>query len=468
MDFIGRQRELGVLRDELAAVERSRTGRFVLVRGRRRVGKSRLVEEFVQQAAQPSVFFTATAGRAPSAELQSFAATVAASDLDIPVTEGVGPSGWDAALAMAAPTTDRPCVLVIDEFPFLVRGSSEVEGAVQNIWDRVLSRRPILLVIVGSDIAVMEGLTAYERPLYGRPTRVLRVDPLNPAEVAQLLDQPAAETLNDYLVVGGFPELVRSRADAADLEQYLAQQVEDATSPLLVAGERGLTAQFPADTPARQVLRAIGSDASAFGRISDRSGVSRPTLQRKLDMLVEARVIERDIPLAAPPGRHRRYRIADPALRFWVRYLDRGLADIERGRGDVVLSRIQRDWPDYRGRAIEPIIRDALTRLLPDARLTDVAGIGSWWTRAHDVEVDIVGVDDIDRPQRVATVGTIRWRDRRPLSSNDLAELHAHRVRVPGTDNTTSLVGVHPTGAAPAAFDAVFDADALLDAYRRA
>jgi hypothetical protein len=96
-----------------------------------------------------------------------------------------------------------------------------------------------------------------------------------------------------------------------------------------------------------------------------------------------------------------------------------------------------------------------------------VAKIGSWWTRAHDVEVDIVGVDDPDHPRRVTVVGTIRWRDRRPLSSKDLAELHAHRVQVPGTDDTISIVGVSPSGAAPAAFDAVFDADDLLDAYGR-
>ncbi|HSK95579.1 MAG TPA: ATP-binding protein [Euzebyales bacterium] len=466
MEFIGRKRELGVLNDELGAVERSGAGRFVLVRGRRRVGKSRLIEEFVGGAGKPHVFFTATAGRVPSAELRSFASAVAASGLEVPAGDVV-PGTWDAALAMTTSAADRPYVVVVDEFPFLVRGSSEVEGAVQNVWDRVLSRHPVLLILVGSDFAVMEGLTSYERPLYGRPTRVLRVDPLNPAEVAELLDAPAVEALDDYLVVGGFPELVRSRADARRLEQYLADQLSDPTSPLLVAGERGLSAQFPADTPARQVLRAIGSDASAFGRISDRSGVPRPTLQRTLDVLVDARVVARETPLAAPPGRHRRYRIADPALRFWLRYLDRGLADIERERGDLVLARIERDWPDYRGRAMEPIARHALTRLLPDERLADVAMLGSWWTRTHDVEVDIVGVDDADHPRRVAVLGTMRWRDRRPLTRSDLAELHDRRIRVPGADDTTRFVAVSQTGETAAGFDAVFDADDLLAAYRR-
>jgi hypothetical protein len=467
MEFIGRQRELALLSDELRAVERSGTGRFVLVRGRRRVGKSRLIEEFVRRAGRPHVFFTATAGRVAAAELRAFTAAVAASDLRLPTAGDVAPTTWDAALAMTTATAVRPYVLILDEFPFLVRGSSEVEGAVQNVWDRVLSRLPVLLVLVGSDFAVMEALTSYERPLYGRPTRVLRVDPLNPAEVAELLGAPAIEALDDYLVVGGFPELVRSRADARRLEQYLAEQLNDPTSPLLVAGERSLSAQFPPETPARHVLRAIGSDASAFGRISDRSGVPRPTLQRTLDLLVGARVVARETPLAAPPGRHRRYRIADPALRFWLRYLDRGLADVERERGDLVLARIQRDWTDYRGRAIEPIVRHALTRLLPDERLADVAAIGSWWTRTHDVEVDVVGVDDADTPRRVTALGTIRWRDRRPLTRGDLAELHDRRGRVPGTDDATRLIGVGQTDETAAGFDAVVSADDLLDAYRR-
>lgn len=466
MEFIGRARELRILDDELDAVQRTEGGRFVLVRGQRRVGKSRLVEEFLRRADIPHVFFTATNGRAPEAELRAFLADVEASTIGAPAASGIVAGSWDSALTVATAGVTGPRVVVIDEFPFLVHGSSEVEGAVQNVWDRVLSEEPVLLIVVGSDVAVMEAVTAYERPLYGRPTRVVRVDPLRPGEVATLLDASADDVLDDYLVVGGMPELVRSRADASNLTEYLESQLQDPTSPLLVAGERGVSAQFPQGTPARRVLRAVGSDAAAFGRISDRAGVPRPTVQRTLDTLVDARVLARDIPLAAPPGRQRRYRVVDPALRFWLRYLDRGLSDVERGRGDLVLDRITRDWPHYRGRAIEPLVRDALLHALPDDRLADVADVGGWWTRSHDVEVDIVGVDDADHPQRVPVVGTIRWRDRRPLDRDDLAQLQRALVRVPGTDTATRLIGVSRVSGTDEAFDAVFGPDDILVDHR--
>lgn len=465
MRFIGRDRELALLHRELAAVDETDSGRFLLVRGRRRVGKSRLVEEFLGRADVDSVFFTATRGRSAEAELQAFAAAVDQSALASPADDIVARS-WDGALSMLAATARRPFVVVLDEFPFLVEGSPEVEGAVQNVWDRTLSRHPVLLVLIGSDVAVMEGLTAYERPLYGRPSRVLRVQPLDPAEVTTLLDVPAAIALDDYLVVGGLPELVRSRADAPDLEHFLRTQIEDATSPLIVAGERSVTAQFPQPTPARQVLRAIGSDAAAFGRIADRSGVPRATLQRTLDLLVSARVLSRDVPLAAPPGRHRRYRVAEPALRFWLRYLDRGLTDIERGRGDLVLDRIARDWREYRGRAIEPIVRDALTRALPDERLRNVNEVGSWWTRNHQSEVDLVGVDDADAPTRVSAIGTIRWREHRPLRRHDLAQLRTALATVPGTDERTRLIGVGRVAGDPVGFDATLLPEDVVDCYR--
>lgn len=455
-----------VLHDELAAVRRTGAGRFTLIRGLRRVGKSRLVEEFLRRAVVPHVFFTATKGRAAETELQAFVDAVAQSDLDVPV-EGVVATSWDGALRLLTSGPSRPCVIVLDEFPFLVDGSPEVEGAIQNVWDRILSRHAVLLILIGSDVALMEALTAYERPLYGRPTRVLRILALNPAEVASLLDAPAADALDDYLVVGGMPELVRSRADAADRRSFLEAQVEDPTSPLLVAGERALSAQFPAGTPARQVLRAVGSEATAFGRIADRAGVARATLQRTLDELVEARVVARDTPLAVPPGRHRRYRVADPALRFWLRYLDDGLSDIERGRGDLVLDRVARDWRRYRGRAIEPVIRDALSRAVPDDRLGEVATVGAWWTRTHDVEVDVVGVDDADRPARVAAVGTIRWRDHRPLGRDDLVELQRLAPKVPGTDTSTRSIGVGRVDGPAVGFDAVLLPEDLLAIHRR-
>src|SRR5207302_589639 len=92
------------------------------------------------------------------------------------------------------------------------------------------------------------------------------------------------------------------------------------------------------------------------------------------------------------------YSVADAYLRFWLAFLGPALPEIERGRGDLVLERIRTEWPRYLGRAIEPIVREAVTRMLPDERFGDARFCGTYWTRTGDVEVDLIGGTASPRP----------------------------------------------------------------------
>jgi hypothetical protein len=93
------------------------------------------------------------------------------------------------------------------------------------------------------------------------------------------------------------------------------------------------------------------------------------------------------------PSKDRRYRVTDPYLRFWLHLLGLSMEEIERGRGDLTLARIRENWTSWRGRAVEPLVREALARILPDERLPAAAAVGGYWTRTNDVEIDIVGAD---------------------------------------------------------------------------
>lgn len=129
------------------------------MRGRRRVGKSRLVEEFVERADVPYLFFTASAQPTVAADLALFVETAAASTLPgAQILREQQPQTWDAALTLlaAALPTDRPSVVVLDEMPYLIASDPGFEGTLQKVFDRELSRRPVLLICVGSDLAMME------------------------------------------------------------------------------------------------------------------------------------------------------------------------------------------------------------------------------------------------------------------------------------------------------------------------
>ena len=101
------------------------------------------------------------------------------------LSPGMRPEDWNHALRtlVAALPSDAPSIAVIDEVPWIVEQDAEFEGALQTVWDRELSARPVMLVLVGSDLSVMEALTTYGRPFFGRAPK-MTVRPLHLGDVA--------------------------------------------------------------------------------------------------------------------------------------------------------------------------------------------------------------------------------------------------------------------------------------------
>ncbi len=178
------------------------------------------------------------------------------------------------------------------------------------------------------------------------------------------------------------------------------------------------------------------------------------------------RVVAADLPVSTRPAREPRYRVADPYLRFWLRFIEPALPDIARGRCDLALARLREMWLDYRGRAVEPLVRASLERLAAsDPRLAGTAVIGGYWTRTGNVEVDLVGVDQWPGASRVTAVGSIKWRDRNPFDQRDLADLAAHRADVPGGSDAP-LIAVSRSGCTAGDLAAAYGPDDLVSAWR--
>jgi hypothetical protein len=355
-------------------------------------------------------------------------------------------------------------VVVLDEMPYLIANDPGFEGTVQKIFDRELSRRPMLLICIGSDLAMMEALNEYGRPFHQRATEMV-VPPLSPEDVAEMLELPAADAFDAYLVSGGLPLVLDEWAPGMPVMEYLADTVPDPTSALLVSGERALAAEFPAESQARLVLNAIGSGERTFSLISRAAGgLPRASLGRALELLTVKRVVEVVTPLSTRPSRETRYSVVDPHLRFWLAFLGPYLPEIERGRGDLTLARVRSSWGAWRGRAIEPVVREALRRL-PDRLPAGTVAVGGYWTRTSDPEIDLVGADREPIAQRVTFVGSIKWQESRPFDARDLGRLVQHRDRMPGTDADTPLLVVSRTGSAIDGLPVLEPPD-LLAAYR--
>ncbi|MEU2987472.1 hypothetical protein ABZ647_24025 [Micromonospora aurantiaca] len=254
---------------------------------------------------------------------------------------------------------------MLDEMPYLIATDPGFEGTLQKVFDRELSRRPVLLICVGSDLAMMEALNDYGRPFHQRATEMV-VPPLSPGDVGEMLQLPSVDAIDAYLVTGGLPLVLDDWAPGETVGDYLAKAVPDPTSALIVSGERAFAAEFPPQSQPGVVLRAIGSGertASSIARAA--GGIPQASLHRALRLLADKRIVEATLPLSTRPSRETRYVVADPYLRFWLAFLDPYLAEIERGRGDLTLARIHSSWTSWRGRAVEPVIRESLRRLPP-------------------------------------------------------------------------------------------------------
>lgn len=466
--FIGRERELEKLDGLLRRVRRSGDGAFLSLRGRRQVGKSRLIEEFLQRSGTKAVFYTASQKNAGE-ELEAFRVAVAASNTNTAAVAQAGSLGsWEAALALLAgeATKSSPVVVVIDEFPYLVESLPAIEGTLQTAWDRTLEGRPLVLLLLGSDISTMEALTTYGRPLYGR-TEEMVLSPLSPKEIGEMLSLDAVQALEAYLVLGGLPRLAARWDSGDDLWKFLKRELQDTESPIVVLGERMLNAEFPSDLKAREIVRAIGSGERTHSGIQKTAGISAKTLGEALKSLVEdKRVVVRKLPYSSElRTKATRYYVGDPYLRFWLHFIEDAIPTLERGRGDLVFARLKQRWLEYQGQAIEPIVQRGIERLLPDERFGSAAFVGSFWTRDSSLEIDLVGGDAPDRATEIAFVGSIKWRDNRPFGRSDLADLVQHRADVPGANGDTRLVGVSRGDFDVSGLDVALSADDIISAY---
>jgi uncharacterized protein len=467
--FAGRRRELAALGQILGEVQEqvgaARPGKCLIIRGRRRIGKSALVEEFIDRYHVPSVFYTAEIGFGGE-PLREFSETVRTSSLpEADVFGEAAPGNWAAAFRQLAGILpdDKASVVVIDELPYLMDPSGAFESVLQRTWDRELSRKPVLLILIGSDLSMMEALTSYGRPFHQRGTQ-MTVGPLNPADVSAMAGLSAADAFDAALITGGLPIICARWKNGEDTRSFLTRELADPASPLVVSAQLSLSAEFPDQAQARAVLAAIGSGERSFTNIARAAGgIAHSTLTRATDLLTSKGVVAGDFPISLAPSKERRYRITDTYLRFWLAFLGPHLTELDRMRSDLTLDRIFRSWTSWRGRAIEPVTREALARLLPAQGMPAAPAIGGYWTRSNDVEIDIVGADRGPVARQLLFLGSVKWLETAPFDDHDLVELQRHRDRV--TSEPVPLIAISRSGTATNRVDAAFSPEDLLEAW---
>lgn len=478
--FVGRERELALLDKRLERVAISGRGTALAIRGRRQVGKSRLVQEFCDRAQVPYFFFTATKGASPIEAISTLTSELRDSGLPrepalLPALEN---GSWpDAFRLLASALPDIPSVVVLDELPWLAEQDDLFDGALQTAWDRLLSLRPVLLLLLGSDLHMMARLTAYDRPFYGRADNLV-LGPLNPAETGDALGLAAADAIDAHLVSGGLPGILRAWPHATPALAFLEQECADPASPLFGVPAASLLAEFPQPDQSRRVLEAIGAGERTHANIAAAAGsrdgaLPSGTLSPLLHKLTEEKhILAVEHPLSTRPGRPALYRVADSNLRLYLAALRQAEEQARRGRPDTAFHLIERRWTAWRGKAVEPLVREALelAATAGDLPWPEVEAIGGWWNRRFNPEIDLIGADHFPTAARIHFTGSIKWLGT-PFDHHDLAAHRTAATHVPGYDaQITGTVIVTRSGIADAvqtgSEDLVWGPEEVVGAWR--
>lgn len=429
-DFVGRAAELAALERHYRA---TRAG-LIPVYGRRRVGKTELLLHF--SARKPTVYFTASDKlRAP--QLVDFV-RAAADWLDAPHLAEAAPTTWEAALrlVLGAAPPQRKLVLVLDEFQWLCASSPELPSVLQKLWDHEWQRgNRLLLILCGSFIGFMEReVLGAKSPLHGRRTADLRLEPFGFREAAQFHPRwSLEEKARAYFVCGGVPAYLRRFDPARSVAQNIATEFFAIDAFFQREPDFLLREELAEVKQAASVLEATARGRHSQSEIARSIGLSTAALAPHLRNLVALGYLERVFPLV-PGGRPPRtsvlYRVADPLLRFWYRFVEPHWSTLRRFTPERAFEQlVAPQWDAYCGDSFERLCREALPLLYAAEGVSGRFEVGEFWDRT--VQIDVVGLRSDGR----VDLGECKWLGRDGLAGA-ARELTARVANYPGSART--------------------------------
>ncbi len=387
MQFLGRERELRLVRTELDSQKPS----LILVFGRRRIGKSRFLREVARN--RPEIYFQAT--RVSSLlNLEQFKSDVGKAIGSKPQLEAL--SSWEGVLHYVAErAADYPGLIVtIDEFPYLLDNEPALPSIMQKFWD---SGAPgdgaMKLMLCGSAISQMEELLAERNPLYGRKTLSLEMKALPLVDVARFFpDYTAEDIIKTYAIFGGIPYYLQLCDAREPIRNNVIKLLLTETGTLIDEPNTLLQTELREPSLYASVVAAVSDGCNTRSEIASRLGVKADAIGPYLAKLIALDLTDNSKSLDADEkGRNRRYRVADSLMSFWHRFVRPNLSAISSGFGEEVYDRVVAPrFADYMGTAFEPIALQFARLHLQDVLAVPAQEVGQIWGHA-DFDIDIAG-----------------------------------------------------------------------------
>lgn len=366
----------------------------IVVYGRRRVGKTALINEFCK--GKPTVFFSAL--NASSQEnLEALSKAIYEKDHPGAETAPVYPS-FDAAFAeITRAAKNERLVFVIDEYPYLAKANKSISSRLQHIIDHTWKDGKLYLILCGSSMSFMEyQVLGYESPLYGRRTGQFKIQALSYKEMTEFnpaLNQEQQALI--YGITGGIPHYINKLDVNNDVDEALKENLFNTSSYLFEEPENLLKQELREPAIYNSVISAVAGGASRANEIATKVGIEAPICAKYLKVLLDLGILVKETPITEKPGKKTIYTIGDNFFRFWYRFVPQNTSAISAGKIDQIYDPvIKKYYPDYMGLIFEQMCREYLFLYAEDVPII-LSDIGQWWgtdaKAKKEVQIDIVG-----------------------------------------------------------------------------
>ncbi len=395
--FKNRVKELAFLNE----LYEKKVSKLIILYGRRRVGKTELLKEFLKKHGG---LYILARQESEAEQLKKISSQIAEYYKDNVLM--LNPfNSWDALFLYLSEKPRIP--IVFDEFPYIVQSSKKVTGILQDFWDNKFSKKNTFLVLCGSSITMMERLLGKKSPIYGRRTEQILLEPLKFRDACLFL--PESMSFKDkviyYSILGGMPAYLLEFDFKKSLKENLIENIARKNKFLYQDVLFTLKEELKEPRNYFSIIYSIAKGNSKAGQIVNDTGLEKSFVNKYLGVLIDLQLVERRVPITEKnhsKSRNGIYLIKDNFFKFWFKFVFENQEYVEQEKQEkLVDEKIIPELNSFAGRIFEEV---ALSEMIRSGKYKDYL-FGRWWDK--NTEADIVG---IDRQNKKLLIGEVKFK----------------------------------------------------------
>ncbi len=388
--FVNRKDELDFLEERY----RQQGFDFIVIYGRRRIGKTELIKNFVRD--KPHIYMLCNKA-GTGANISRFKQEIAKFLREPEIVSG----NLEEIFSYLVPKAKGKPVMVLDEFSYLVEKDDSVPSLFQGVIDEVLKNKNMMLIICGSSISMMESLLGYKNPLYGRKTGHMKLDFLNFRYFNDFFPRyNIEENIRAYAILGGVPFYLEKFDSNKSALENAKKEILSKKGRLYEEVDFLLREEMREPDIYKSILSAIAGGNAKVAEIASKTGIKASDMDRYLKILIMLGIIRKEIPVTEKKSKRTLYTIDDNFFDFYSLFFEPYRSDIELGEFGNLEESLKKNFNSYVGKKFETLIRkEAIRKISP----FPVSRVGRWWgfyrenERRRELEIDIVALNEQTR-----------------------------------------------------------------------